>query len=117
MLAGWGAAPRSAGAERGDDSGGHGCQRVGCDREDVTRGAGGGPDLVVGEEVLVNGGRQRGGVAEGRHPADGEGGGGSHGVGIGPGDDLAVERLGRSEEHTSELQSLMRSSYAVFVLK
>src|SRR3546814_10339138 len=30
-----------------------------------------------------------------------------------------VERLGlaRSEEHTSELQSLMRSSYAVFCLK
>src|SRR3546814_10680431 len=26
-------------------------------------------------------------------------------------------RLGRSEEHTSELQSLMRSSYAVFCVK
>src|SRR3546814_6141146 len=26
-------------------------------------------------------------------------------------------RLGRSEEHTSELQSLMRNSYAVFCLK
>src|SRR3546814_8609881 len=31
---------------------------------------------------------------------------------------VAVEKLrGRSEEHTSELQSLMRSSYAFFVLK
>src|SRR3546814_8492507 len=30
---------------------------------------------------------------------------------------LAVELLLRSEEHTSELQSLMRSSYAVFCLK
>src|SRR3546814_4142637 len=29
----------------------------------------------------------------------------------------AFQRLGRSEEHTSELQSLMRSSYAVFCLK
>src|SRR3546814_7651030 len=29
----------------------------------------------------------------------------------------AVERLVRSEEHTSELQSLMRISYAVFCLK
>src|SRR3546814_3916327 len=29
----------------------------------------------------------------------------------------AVRRLGRSEEHTSELQSLMRISYAVFCLK
>src|SRR3546814_6523523 len=28
-----------------------------------------------------------------------------------------VEREGRSEEHTSELQSLMRISYAVFCLK
>src|SRR3546814_8096534 len=27
------------------------------------------------------------------------------------------EAVGRSEEHTSELQSLMRSSYAVFCLK
>src|SRR3546814_4980541 len=27
------------------------------------------------------------------------------------------ERVGRSEEHTSELQSLMRNSYAVFCLK
>src|SRR3546814_9730746 len=29
----------------------------------------------------------------------------------------AVSRLPRSEEHTSELQSLMRISYAVFCLK
>src|SRR3546814_9183552 len=28
-----------------------------------------------------------------------------------------VEQLSRSEEHTSELQSLMRNSYAVFCLK
>src|SRR3546814_4738844 len=28
-----------------------------------------------------------------------------------------ISMLGRSEEHTSELQSLMRSSYAVFCLK
>src|SRR3546814_2794535 len=30
---------------------------------------------------------------------------------------LAVKRMPRSEEHTSELQSLMRISYAVFCLK
>src|SRR3546814_2538917 len=35
-------------------------------------------------------------------------------AGRGGGDGRAV---GRSEEHTSELQSLMRSSYAVFCLK
>src|SRR3546814_9379578 len=32
-------------------------------------------------------------------------------------EDLDAERLLRSEEHTSELQSLMRISYAVFCLK
>src|SRR3546814_7110799 len=31
--------------------------------------------------------------------------------------DLGQPRTGRSEEHTSELQSLMRISYAVFCLK
>src|SRR3546814_10901711 len=31
--------------------------------------------------------------------------------------DAAVEPVERSEEHTSELQSLMRISYAVFCLK
>src|SRR3546814_5807374 len=31
--------------------------------------------------------------------------------------DKAAPRAGRSEEHTSELQSLMRNSYAVFCLK
>src|SRR3546814_6638967 len=31
--------------------------------------------------------------------------------------ELLLERAGRSEEHTSELQSLMRISYAVFCLK
>src|SRR3546814_1544895 len=30
---------------------------------------------------------------------------------------IALEEMGRSEEHTSELQSLMRISYAVFCLK
>src|SRR3546814_5910077 len=31
--------------------------------------------------------------------------------------DVAIQNLPRSEEHTSELQSLMRISYAVFCLK
>src|SRR3546814_10602992 len=39
---------------------------------------------------------------------------GGYGVGFA---NLAKLRLGRSEEHTSELQSLMRISYAVFCLK
>src|SRR3546814_9102891 len=33
------------------------------------------------------------------------------------GGDVYLEDLNRSEEHTSELQSLMRISYAVFCLK
>src|SRR3546814_3839894 len=33
------------------------------------------------------------------------------------GKQLAVQSINRSEEHTSELQSLMRISYAVFCLK
>src|SRR3546814_8434797 len=40
-------------------------------------------------------------------------GGGDSGIGLLEGERL----LGRSEEHTSELQSLMRISYAVFCLK
>src|SRR3546814_2948490 len=51
-----------------------------------------------------------------RHPAPGAGrelrGGAEPGV-----DGAAVARGARSEEHTSELQSLMRISYAVFCLK
>src|SRR3546814_2462129 len=34
-----------------------------------------------------------------------------------PDQDVLGRRLARSEEHTSELQSLMRISYAVFCLK
>src|SRR3546814_8215836 len=34
-----------------------------------------------------------------------------------PVDDLALALVARSEEHTSELQSIMRISYAVFCLK
>src|SRR3546814_10741757 len=44
-----------------------------------------------------------------------------HGHGVGqveqPGDPAGVGVADRSEEHTSELQSLMRISYAVFCLK
>src|SRR3546814_2796308 len=38
-------------------------------------------------------------------------------IGIGRVPGLGLLGLGRSEEHTSELQSLMRISYAVFCLK
>src|SRR3546814_5694986 len=38
-------------------------------------------------------------------------------TGAAPGVQVKVSVTGRSEEHTSELQSLMRTSYAVFSLK
>src|SRR3546814_9920843 len=41
----------------------------------------------------------------------------SHFIGVGEGVAEAAEPVVRSEEHTSELQSLMRISYAVFCLK
>src|SRR3546814_7094122 len=40
-----------------------------------------------------------------------------HQVALAGKDWLVLFRVGRSEEHTSELQSLMRISYAVFCLK
>src|SRR3546814_1001058 len=40
-----------------------------------------------------------------------------HGAVIGVGSSIADQEVDRSEEHTSELQSLMRISYAVFCLK
>src|SRR3546814_9201310 len=43
-----------------------------------------------------------------------------HGIGAEPGNPLPADKRAlyiRSEEHTSELQSLMRISYAVFCLK
>src|SRR3546814_8573631 len=42
---------------------------------------------------------------------------GGSSIGIEIVDNLAAARVLRSEEHTSELQSLMRISYAVFCLK
>src|SRR3546814_8374690 len=63
------------------------------------------------------------GGGEGSGPMGGAWVGSAIGVGIGTGDDPIHEhRSGsssspRSEEHTSELQSLMRISYAVFCLK
>src|SRR3546814_1889953 len=42
---------------------------------------------------------------------------GSHGPGVVRHDEHGNHPTGRSEEHTSELQSLMRISYAVFCLK
>src|SRR3546814_3470275 len=75
--------------------------------EDPDRRSGGWPDLV-----LIDGGRgQLNAVCETLEEM------GVHDVaaiGVAKGPD---RNAGRSEEHTSELQSLMRISYAVFCLK
>src|SRR3546814_7358345 len=65
-------------------------------------------------------GSQRAGVAVGEHAAprlDQPGAELAHAAVGGEILDFDRARLARSEEHTSELQSLMRSSYAVFCLK
>src|SRR3546814_1859128 len=66
------------------------------------RDAAGRGDDVVAAEFLQRAGEDDavGDVPAALHPVDG-----------------ALKELGRSEEHTSELQSLMRISYAVFCLK
>src|SRR3546814_9478505 len=71
------------------------CEKVGADVHDVARGIG--LDGRIGRKFL--------------HPGPGYGGS------CFPKDTLALIHTARSEEHTSELQSLMRNSYAVFCLK
>src|SRR3546814_2022123 len=82
--------------------------------------------LVGGEGADVLG-EVRGGEARWRRGRRGDGGekkGGGEAILHGQFPVVGVEtafgmdaRVGRSEEHTSELQSLMRISYAVFCLK
>src|SRR3546814_10072514 len=55
-------------------------------------------------------------VAQARHLFNGQAGVGKHSALACDEAEITV-RCGRSEEHTSELQSLMRISYAVFCLK
>src|SRR3546814_1427454 len=64
----------------------------------------------------------QGGAADGDRSGYGEDDGGLGAIlhVFGPGTSVVIERgwpVARSEEHTSELQSLMRRSYAVFCLK
>src|SRR3546814_1051063 len=68
--------------------------------------------LLAGAEQVAGGaGRHRHGVGVGgQHEA------GARTEAEGP-EDVRLAGLDRSEEHTSELQSLMRISYAVFCLK
>src|SRR3546814_9833601 len=66
---------------------------------------------------LLAAGDERGGQHGGRHQAHQDGAGGID-LRRHPEAHLAVDLYRqRSEEHTSELQSLMRTSYAVFCLK
>src|SRR3546814_8502568 len=81
---------------------------------------GGGDDVTTDEWMVVNGTALTAGHA--LHAIGGEGGdsfvgGAGNDVFTGNDGDDFVLGGGRSEEHTSELQSLMRISYAVFCLK
>src|SRR3546814_6392907 len=78
-------------------------------------GAAGRGDRQQVESEDLRGRRQgrRGGTARAGDGRDGLGGPGEGAVGR----SLQPDRAGRSEEHTSELQSLMRISYAVFCLQ
>src|SRR3546814_4535980 len=84
--------------------------------------------LLPGAGLSDAAGRRRGATRtlhRGHSPARGDGGAHRNGGGavVCAGHDRAggaaagADRLARSEEHTSELQSLMRNSYAVFCLK
>src|SRR3546814_9214174 len=76
--------------------------------------------LVLGEDRLVGEGRNDAIAVDPRHVAGGQHAldtrmRGNETAEIAKGETRPV--IGRSEEHTSELQSLMRNAYAVFSLK
>src|SRR3546814_5966207 len=77
---------------------------------DTAGGAGGSADVIACGAVGAAGG---GGAFGGLGGFGGAGGAG----GSGSGASFGTVTCARSEEHTSELQSLMRISYAVFCLK
>src|SRR3546814_10100851 len=68
-------------------------------------------DPIDGGALVRHGARQSGQSGGIQHPATAGPGGGGHRHAV------AGRLPARSEEHTSELQSLMRISYAVFCLK
>src|SRR3546814_7169708 len=84
----------------------------------VGQGADGGRGFFRGVDQLLAQ-RAENAVARGQHPDLAGAGLGDHGRsgGVDDGGDAAALGVQRSEEHTSELQSLMRISYAVFCLK
>src|SRR3546814_133913 len=74
--------------------------------------------VAVARGVIVAVADLAGRVGVGRQLDHAEGRGrAGEGVALGAGPDHRIDEGERSEEHTSELQSLMRMSYAVFCLK
>src|SRR3546814_2400812 len=75
------------------------------------------PPALVAKAVPA--GRVPDGLPDGRRAGHGQGGadGGARDRGASGAGAVCDPSLRRSEEHTSELQSLMRISYAVFCLK
>src|SRR3546814_10234696 len=86
---------------------------------DDTIAAQGGDDLVLGLEGQdsLDGGAGNDSVVGGNGDDVLRGGVGNDALNGGSGNDIYVFSQGRSEEHTSELQSLMRTSYDVLCLK
>src|SRR3546814_1760164 len=84
------------------------------DGDERARAHGGAPGLVQRVTVDPRGHHQGGGDVEGSYRDGSEMGECRR---IGPVNVLHHQEQRRSEEHTSELQSLMRISYAVFCLK
>src|SRR3546814_10522179 len=80
----------------------------------VTRGRIGVQISEVGKDVAEAIGLPK---AEGALVSNVESDGPAEDAGVKPGDVITSFHGERSEEHTSELQSLMRNSYAVFCLK
>src|SRR3546814_8469321 len=74
------------------------------------------PDKILTNAHVVELTREEKSIVIGVIPSEGTKSYGGKVIAYSPGNDLALIQL-RSEEHTSELQSLMRISYAVFCLK
>src|SRR3546814_6926441 len=119
----WSSDVCSSDLERDDDEHRQEGAAVGVDRLDHHGGHARGEHAADADHAVGERGTRQGAVAEAEHgeAEQGEGGGdhcersGPVSVSV-PSSSAAPSMSSRSEEHTSELQSLMRISYAVFCL-
>src|SRR3546814_10573650 len=88
----------------------HNPEKPGYPIEDAEAGAGGGESAVPLANLLAAADPAKGETVFAKCAA-------CHTINSGGANGIGPNLFGRSEEHTSELQSLMRISYAVFCLK